>query len=115
MKLWVDDMKDPRGASQFGDWPDGPWQWEKDAMGARSWLFHPKPENRPTTLALDNDLGIYAGGDGRDIAHQILDRVLDDPDYVPPAVMRCISFNPVAEREINSTFDDIRKALKARG
>jgi hypothetical protein len=45
-------------------------------MGARSWLFHPNPEHRPTVLALDNDLG--------PITYNVLGKpVMEDDELAP--------------------------------
>lgn len=115
VKLWVDDSKDPDVMGEvFGFHPEEKWLWAKTAQAARAWLFHVKPEFRPVVLALDHDLGLWSTADGRGLAHEILDRVLDDPDYIPPAEMVCISYNPLGEEEILKTFADIRKVLAGR-
>ena len=115
VNLWVDDLKDPfEFGDLFGVSIRGEWTWMKTASGARHWLFHDDPSYRPVVLALDNDLGFISDGDGRDLAKEMLDRVLDDPEYIPPAVLRCISFNPIAEDAINRTFADIRSLIAGR-
>lgn len=113
MRLWVDDMKDPILAEQFGLEPDG-WTWVKTSQEAYPYLFAPGT-NAVTELALDNDLGLASSTDGREIAKAILASTLNDPTYEPPAVMTCISFNPIAEDAIKRTFADIRTVMAARG
>lgn len=103
MKLWVDDVKNPIEFEQlFGEWPEGEWVWVKNAERARLIL----EKGTVAVLALDNDLGYLSDMDGRNLAHWLLDKVLDG--MKPPKIMRCISYNPVAEREIEATFGDIR-------
>jgi hypothetical protein len=113
MRLWVDDVKDPILAELFGleQEVDGErWTWVKNANDAIPLLL----SGAVTELALDNDLGYTGSMDGRDIATIMLDRVLDDPEYDPPAQMTCISYNPVAEVAIRQTFGDIARVMKGR-
>jgi len=114
VNLWVDDVKDPTLLAQYllGENEPTVWVWARTAASARMVLF--SPGTRIAHLALDNDMGEGALNDGRAIAHEILQRVLDDETYDPPMYMHCISGNPIAAREIEATFNDIAKVRMTR-
>lgn len=113
MKLWVDDMKDPSIAEMFG-LEEGYWVWVENAQDAREFLFSSAGPQPVSVLALDNDLGWDSTHDGRELAKEILEAALDDPSYIPPTTMVCISNNPVAEDAIRATFADILRVVADR-
>lgn len=110
MKLWLDDVRNPK---HYDDWEDAVWVTTPEE--AIDYL----DTGRVTHLSLDNDLGLDYGVDGppRDgysVAKWLEQRVADDDLFMPPDVLEAHTANSVARQKMLAAFRSIRLLVKQR-
>ena len=110
MKLWLDDVRNPKA---FSGWEDAVWvTTPEDAIEYLE-------TGRITHLSLDNDLGLPNDEDGQprdgySVAKWLEARMAEDPDFIAPDVLNAHTANPVNRPKMEAAFRQIRFMAKNR-
>lgn len=109
MKLWLDDVRDPR---KYAGWEGAVWVTTPEET------IEYLETNLVTHLSLDNDLGLHDDAlgprDGYRVAKWLEERVATDPDFIPPDVLNAHTANPVSRPKMEAAFRKIRHLVKTR-
>ena len=106
INVYLDDLRDPKVFDHFGN-PrlteeqknDGiEWIWVKTVPEAKKLL----EAGIVKRLALDNDLGLAPGGDGRDLVNWMID---PRTGTWPEGPISVVSANPVAKKYMLDTLE----------
>lgn len=111
MKLWLDDIRNPK---HHEDWEDAVW------VNTPEEAIEYLETGKVTHLSLDNDLGLFEDDEGRPrdgyaVAKWLERRVYEDDSFVPPNVLNAHTANSVAHRKMWACFKAIRLEVARRG
>jgi hypothetical protein len=117
MRIWVDDIRDPKEWLPHTSWFRGrdpnelsEWIWIKTAHEAIALL----DSENIVEASLDFDLGdLDEAGDGYLVATWIEERVANDDDYVPP-VLHVHSSNVGGRQRLEAAVASIERIMARR-